>query len=196
MKIKLLYDKLYTLKNQLKEVAMLKNFFVVWSMFLFTSVFAADNNSSIMLPITAGTHTFTSSAFNSNGVATFAIPNFSCSAPYLYPWVTVYPIEIVAGDDWWQVHTGKTGDMNLIKNIIITPKYSPAGCDVTVAFNSEYSSCSGDPIVCVRHLVSAAKATSTLFGGEDGHVTVTYVAYCNTQPIQSDTDKREPEQTK
>lgn len=160
---------------------------------LFSSaIFAAEQetNQQIMLPITAGTHTFQVSDFDSQGNASFRVP-VSCPSPYLspsakHPWVMAYPSEIVPGDE---TNVGR---------LIIVPKCDETGCSLAIIFGtrwlSDYRICASwsiHPTVDLFLVPGACPETA-----ERGHLTITYVAYCSTQPIQSNADKHEPEPAK
>ena len=175
----------------------------VSTLFINAAIFAAEPepNQQIMMPITAGTHTFKASDFDSQGNASFTIPNFvpeKACGMYLSkatPWVTAYPSEVVAGDA--PPAPSLAPQNNVAKSLIVTPNCNSAGCALTINFSSEDWYC--NPPDCKqgrRYFYSAAKARDTSIGGQDGYLTVTYVAYCSTQPIQSDMGKHEPEQTK
>lgn len=175
----------------------------VGMMFFNNTIFAAEPeaNQQIMLPITAGTITFGNSDFDSHGNASHYV-QVTCPSPYLspaarYPWVMAYPSAYQVGQGVFnEMKTDVSLKMfasNLSKpatQLSVTPQCDVTGCNIAVSFQYLYSLDTG------LFILPASKDdcyhSAGCFGG--GYLKVTYVAYCSTQPIQSDAGKHEPEQ--
>jgi len=177
-----------------------------FTLFFNATIFALEENASqIMMPITAGTITLQNSDFAADGTAVVPIKNFgpsSCPSPYLapaarYPWIMAYPSAYQVGHGVWKPIGGIGFDMfasNLPKpvtHISIIPNCNLTSCNLGIQFQYLYSN-SGKALI-----LPVTKDTCEYdCPYRDGYLTITYVAYCSTQPIQSDANKQEAELTK
>lgn len=147
------------------------------------------NADQIMLPITTGRYTFYPKDFSNVGTTSLRVDVSSCPASYLYPYVMAYPSEVVTGDGVSCSYTDfPVPNVRLIKSLAITPICDNAGCNLAIAFGSLFYD------EKTKYIVPAVSACSSK--GSDGHLTITYVVYCSTKPMQSGADKYELDQTK
>lgn len=85
-------------------------------------------------------------------------------------------------------------NIRLIKNLAINPICDRAGCDLSIAFGSLFYDYNHETKESKEYIVPAVSACSS--GGSEGHLTITYVAYCSTKPMQNNAGKYELNQTK
>lgn len=189
-----------------------KIFFIyaVGTMFFNSAIFAAEQetNQQIMLPITAGTVTLQNSDFDAQGNAVVPIKNFgpnSCPSLYVspaakYPWIMAYPSAYRVGHGVYngvgsQVFVALTSNLpKPVTELSVTPQCDANGCNIVASFLYLYSIPSGPASLPAAKDTCDPESGFCFYG--DGYLKVTYVAYCSTQPIQVDTGKHEPEQTK
>jgi len=170
------------------------------AIFIDTTIYAGEaikinvDADQIMLPITTGTYTFHARDFSSTGTINQRVDVSYCPTPYLYPYVMAYPNEVVTGDgDWCSYNDIVEPNVRLIKNLAIVPTCDKAGCNLAIAFGSLFYDYNEQTKEFKKYIVPAVSAC---YGGSDGYLTITYVVYCSTKPMQNDTDKYELNQTK